>query len=171
MVFVSLFIVSKYDAPPTFEIAPISKTPPTQFTLPSMILVRLPLAFDWFLNAVPGSHLPVMKLKPASYRWQVADSLPINTAPNQQRHARANVMAQRKWYPTISIRISTLMLKTNGALLLGNHPCKRTHLGTYVTTERLTSWVKSRFLPESLSKQHSQSLETTTSSTTNPLFP
>lgn len=33
MAFVSSFIVSKYDAPRTFEIAPISKTPPIRFTL------------------------------------------------------------------------------------------------------------------------------------------
>lgn len=73
--------------PPLLKFPPFLKLPQPCSAIHLWHWSDFPQAFGWFLNAVPGSQLPVMKLKPVGYRWQRADSLPINTAKKQLRHS------------------------------------------------------------------------------------
>ena len=140
-----------------------------------MTPVRLPQAFGWFLHAVSGSRLPVMKLKPVAYCRQAADS--------------TNKFRQKgSWDTHFWIRLDLcktdsegskemssyhkhddhhINIKPNEHLHWNTTPWKRTRFGTCPTAKRPT--LSQKQTSESPARQHFKSLETMTSCTNRKL--
>lgn len=119
----AFFPPSKYDVSHTFEILPISETPPSLIHPSTHDTGQTPRGL-WLISKCYSWLSSSCDETETSYWWQAADSLPINTAKKQRWHSslgdlcKSNCDGTKKIISYHSIRIATSMLKANGALLL-----------------------------------------------------